>query len=437
MLRASLAACFLSLAFFACAATPDAVTPDGGRYYGPLVDGKLQGKGRIEWDNGSSYEGEFANGLMSGKGELRYANGRVYRGDFVRGQMQGNGRYETGDGEVYEGDFAKDTFTGKGIHRLPNGDVYEGHFVDWQYEGQGTLTYARPRADGRTKVSGIWHHGWLQNDPEEARTLANVETALYAQRRLLDKALASLEPRDPGRINLYLLAVAGDGSQEVFHREVEFVQRQFAERFGTAGRTVTLVNSRNTVGSLPMATTTSIGESLKAIAARMDVNEDILFLFMTSHGSREHGFYLNENGMNLPNLSPAALAKQLKDSGIRWKVVLVSACYSGTFIDPLQDGRTLVIAAARKDRTSFGCADENDFTYFGRAYFKESLPKAGSFQDAFQKAAGLVQEWELKDAANPQGAGKADKEDNRSYPQISSSPEIDARLKRWWAQLPH
>jgi hypothetical protein len=224
----------------------------------------------------------------------------------------------------------------------------------------------------------------------------------------------------------------------VFHREVAYVEKQFAERFGTSGRTVTLVNSRNTVGKLPLATTTSIGEALKAIGARMDVNEDILFLFMTSHGSREHGFYLNEKGMQLPNLSPAALAKQLDESGIRWKVVLVSACYSGTFIDPLQDGRTLVIAAARKDRTSFGCADENDFTYFGRAYFKESLPKAASFQDAFQKASGLVTEWELKDASGAQGQDKAvkDKDDNHSYPQISSSSEIDAHLKRWWAQLP-
>jgi hypothetical protein len=528
MLRNALLVSFLSLGVAAAAPAPDVITPDGGRYYGPLAAGKLQGRGRLEWDNGTYYEGSFADGLFSGhgryhfsngveyegefrqglfwgKGELRYANGRVYRGDFVRNELQGKGRLETPEGEAYEGDFAKDNFTGNGIYirkdgaryegefrnyvlngrgrltdkdgnvwegtfvdgepkgeakvvsalgvyeggvknwtyngkgvlKLRNGDVYVGYFEYGMYSGEGTLTYAKPKPDGRTKDSGVWRYGSLPDDAARAVTLTNVETALYTQRQLLDKALASLQPRAPGRINLYLLAVAGDGSQEVFRREVGYVQNEFAQRFGTAGRTVTLVNSRNTIGELPMATTTSIRESLKAIAARMDVNEDVLFLFMTSHGSRDHELSLTENGLQLRGLSAVALSRMLKDSGIRWKVVVVSACYSGGFIEPLQDGRTLVIAAARKDRTSFGCADENDFTYFGRAYFKESLPKAASFQDAFRMAAALVNEWEVKDASAAQGA-KVSKESeaNHSFPQISSSPEIDARLKRWWTQAP-
>lgn len=528
MPRTVIAVTLLSLALAAGAANPDAVTPDGGRYYGPLVAGKLQGQGRLEWDNGSYYEGRFANGLMSGRGkyrfpggetyegefreglfwgrgEMHYANGRTYRGDFVQGQLQGKGRMELPDGGAYEGDFAKDTFTGKGrytgkdgslyeggfrdyvfegpgrwtdaqrnfwegtftngvlegrgrsktfrgeyeggfkhssfdgkgVLKLPNGDVYEGEFADGMYNGQGTLTYARPKADGRKKDSGSWRYGSLQNDPERAKMLANVETALYSQRRLLDKALGSLEPGAPGRIDLYLLAVAGDGSQEVFRREVDYVQKEFADRFGTGGRTVALVNSRNTVASTPMATITSIRAALQAVAARMNVEEDVLFLFLTSHGSRDHEFYLNQNGLQLPSLRAATLAQLLKESGIRWKVVVVSACYSGGFIEPLQDGRTLIITAARKDRASFGCADENDFTYFGRAYFKESLPKATSFRDAFRKAEALVQEWEARDAgkAGPAAAvpGKM-ADDNRSFPQISGSPDIEERLERWWRQ---
>lgn len=505
MRRPALAVFLLSLAIAACAASPDAITPDGGRYYGPLVGGKLHGKGRLEWENGSFYEGGFANGLMSGHGEYHFSNGRVYRGDLVRGQLQGKGHLETPEG-VYEGDFSKDTFTGKGtftrkdgaryeggfrdyvfhgqgrlsdkqgnvwegtfvngqlegkgksstymgeyegefqqwsfngkgVLKRRNGDVYEGGFANGMYEGEGTLTYAKPQPDGRKKDTGVWRYGSLPNDPERAKIRTDVETALYSQRELLDKALASLKAREAGRINLYLLAVAGDGSQEVFHREVEYVEKEFAARFGTAGRTVALVNSRNTVATAPMATVTSVRKALKAIAARMDVNEDILFLFMTSHGSHDHEFYLNENGMQLQGLRAPVLAQLLKESGILWKVVVVSACYSGGFIDPLQDGRTLVITAARKDRTSFGCADENDFTYFGRAYFKESLPKASSFQDAFHHAEALVREWELKDSSQPaQTGGKSAKpsDENQSFPQISSTGAIDAHLKRWWAQF--
>ena len=104
---------------------------------------------------------------------------------------------------------------------------------------------------------------------------------------------------------------------------------------------------------------------------------------------------------------------------------MVSACYSGGFIDALHDERTLVITAARRDRRSFGCADENDFTHFGRAFFKESLPKAGSFQDAFRRADALIGEWERKEVP----------EDERSLPQLSTSSAIEIHLKRWWGQL--
>jgi hypothetical protein len=511
------------------AGTPDALTADGGRYYGPLVDGKLHGRGRIEWENGAFYEGEFANGLISGKGrmrfangnlyegeqrdglmsgrgrfevperevyegefkqdmfwgrgELRYQNGSSYRGEFVRSEFHGKGRYESPYGELYEGDFSKGEFTG-GRHTSKNGGRYEGEFHNWMFHGRGRFsdrdgevwegkfvegqlqgpgkasgrrgTYEGEFKDWRfhgkgrlrlpsgevyegTFVDGVYEGQRTHLQAERKQTRANVEVALYAQKELLDKALASLKPREPGKINLYLLTVAGDGSQEVFRREVDFVQGEFARRFDTAGRSVALVNSRNTAASAPMATVSSIRQALKAIAARMDREQDILFLFLTSHGSHDHELTLNQNGMDLQSLRAAELGALLKESGIRWKVVVVSACYSGGFIDPLQDERTLVITAARRDRRSFGCADENDFTYFGRAYFKESLPKSRSFVEAFRRAEALVRDWERKDAGDPAPAGSAAAktiEENQSLPQISNASAIDAHLKRWWAQSP-
>jgi hypothetical protein len=302
------------------------------------------------------------------------------------------------------------------------------------YEGEGTLTYAKPRPDGRTYDSGIWRFGMLPQEPDRKKIKSNAEVALYTQKELLNKSLASLKAREPGKINLYLLGVAGDGSQEVFRREVEFVQREFDRRFGTAGRSIMLVNSRETVASHPMATVTSIRKALKTIAARMDRKQDILFLFLTSHGSQDHELSLNQNGIELQGLRAAELAALLKESGIQWKIIVVSACYSGGFIDSLQDERTLIITAARRDRRSFGCADENDFTYFGRAFFKEALPKSGSFQEAFSTAKALVSDWERKDASGAASATAKMVDDNESIPQMSTTNTIDAHLKRWWAQ---
>ena len=436
-------------AAYAADGAPDATTPDGARYYGSLRNGKFEGHGKLEWDNGTVYEGNFQNGVFSGRGRLHAADGRSYNGEFARGQFDGRGRFEAPTGEIYEGDFVSGEFTGRGTYSRPDGARYRGEFVKWRlhgegrfvdpagniyegqfkdgaFEGQGTLTYAKARADGRAEVRGKWHEWRLVDDTDGSQGApadAFAETALYTQRRLLDEALDSLQPGRPGVIDMYVLAVGGDGSLEVFRREAEYVRADFDARFGTRGRSIALVNSRRSASSAPMATVLSITAALKTIAARMNRDEDILFLFMTSHGSREHELSLQSSSMKLRNLPARELGHLLKDSGIRYKVVVVSACYSGGFIEPLRDDGTLIITAARADRSSFGCVDENEFTYFGRAFFKEALPASRSFQDAFSRAEALVSEWERKDQPGQE----------RSLPQIYTTPAINAQLQRWWA----
>lgn len=434
---------------------------DGRRYRGRFEHGQFQGKGRFESAAHEIYEGEFDKGEFKGSGtyrqrdgahyEGRFLNwrphgpgrytdvmGNVYEGQFDKGQMNGAGRMIGKDGSRYEGEFKDWQFDGAGVLRQANGDAYKGKFAHGLYEGLGTLVYATPRADGRTQDSGVWHYGALPRDKDKRALQANVELALYKQRALLDAALSGLAPRDPARINMYLLAVAGDGTQEVFRREVEFVRKEFDRDFGTRGRSLALVNSRNTVTSAPMATITSIRESLEGIAARMDRDQDILFLFLTSHGSKDHELSLAQNNMELRNLPARELDSMLKKSGIKWKVVVVSACYSGGFIDAIKDAHTLVITAARRDRTSFGCADENDFTYFGRAFFKEALPRSNSFQDAYRQAEALVRTWESAESNRDKSAGKDEgetREASHSLPQMDNPPAVQAYLQRWWSQM--
>jgi len=110
---------------------------------------------------------------------------------------------------------------------------------------------------------------------------------------------------------------------------------------------------------------------------------------------------------------------------------VISACYSGGFIDSIRDDRTLIITAARHDRRSFGCADENDFTHFGRAFFKEALPQSKSFNDAFGKAESLIQEWEVKEFKAQDKTGESE----LSLPQIVSPQAIQKYLDRWWVQI--
>ena len=373
----------------------DAVSPDGGKYYGQVRGGIPHGKGRYVAPSGETYEGEFRNGELTGSGTYTRPDGGRYSGEFRNWKPNGKGRFVEPGGGVYEGDFKEGLYDGQGTLRLPSGEV----------------------------LAGKWRQGSYFDEAEYRKAVLNVEAALYRQRPLLDAALAALEPSRLGKISLYLLAIGGDGSQEVFRREVEFVRGQFDRDFGTRGRSVALFNSRNTADSAPMATVTSIREALRAIAAKMDRDNDILFVYLTSHASKEHELKLHQNHMLLRGLRPAELAELLKEPGIRWKVVVVSACYAGAFTEPLKDERTMVIAASRQDRQSFGCADANDFTYFGRAFFKEALAASKSFDEAFVKAEALVGEWE-----------KRDKTEEASLPQMHNPRAISDHLRRWWPQ---
>jgi hypothetical protein len=459
-------------------------TPNGDVYSGELRQGWYHGQGELREHDGSVYRGSFERGRMHGTGRLE-SRGGVYEGQFVQGEFTGNGVHVDQTGTRHEGQFLKWTLHGpgkvidqagttyegifengqltqearvsrpdgeyvgqlqnwrahgKGELRYANGDRYVGQFEFGTFHGEGVFTYAKPLPDGRTEDSGRWRFGRssAQDERQQQQAKANAEAALYTQKDLLSQTLARLGEPEAGAINMYLLAIAGDGSQEVFRREVEFVRNQFDSEFGTKGRSVALINSRGTVGETPLATITAIRQSIAAIASKMDRERDILFVFITSHGSENRRISLALPGLDLPELRAAELAQILKDAAVRWKVVVLSACYSGGFIEDLRGPGTMILTAARHDRQSFGCADENEFTYFGRAFFKESLSKSSSFQSAFEQASKLIAAREQEDASNrPAMQSKAGERnlDLDSLPQIESSEEIEEHLAKWWAQV--
>ena len=139
---------------------------------------------------------------------------------------------------------------------------------------------------------------------------------------------------------------------------------------------------------------------LTCIAELASVAAKVLLLLMTSHG--EPGSF----GLRLPSevvtqLTPQEVAAVLDREGIKNRVVIVSACYSGTFVPPLANDNTIVLTASDAKSTSFGCAPERDWTYFGDALFRQSLRPGRDFQRAFDNARVLIQGWELMDRARP------------------------------------
>jgi hypothetical protein len=247
---------------------------------------------------------------------------------------------------------------------------------------------------------------WVRYDAGAERAAAAApaitdERHFHRQQKILDEALARLAPERPGVEDLYFVGVAPYASQDVFARELASVRRLFDERFGTAGRSIALVNSPSTLSDAPFATATNLRAVLERVGRLMNPEEDVLFLFITTHGDERHELAFELPPLALQQLTPTALARKLHDSGIKWKVLVVSACYSGGFVEPLKDANTVVITAADATSTSFGCAAGRDFTYFGRAYFGEALGRTFSFTEAFEAARASVGEQERAEHLAP------------------------------------
>ena len=257
----------------------------------------------------------------------------------------------------------------------------------------------------------------------EMRASPVSEEALYQQPRALARTLEGIAPGRPGKIDLYYLGFGGYASQDVFLREIRSVDKLMREGFGTEKRSASLLNNQKTVLDLPVASVTSLRETLKRIGQVMNRDEDILFLYLTSHGSADHRFSLEFWPISFNELTPPVLKKALDDSGIRWRVVVVSACYSGGFVEPLKNDHTIVISAAAADRKSFGCSNEADWTYFGRAFFEQSLHEHPRLGEAFANARMLIEAREKETGMEP-----------HSNPQIAAGALMTEKWEAFLAQ---
>ncbi len=392
-------------------------------YSGTFVEGQLSGQG-VWVDGEQRYEGQFLNWKFHGEGVYSDPSG-TYSGQFVNGAYHGKGEYISSFGDKYLGDFANGNFHGKGELVSDIGDRYNGGFEYGRKHGKGVLQYSEA-LDGIEEVKGEWAYGRLikANHPElVVRKNDLVEYALYNQLNMVKQNVSQLEPQDPEAIDLYFVGVAGDGSQGVFRREVNFVKNYFDNNYYTQGYSVNLINSSLDYDKTPLATVTSIKETLTAVAEKMDSEQDILFVYFTSHGSKDFKLHLSQPGLDLAPLSADALAEILKALPVRNKVVVISACYSGGFVKTVKTDTTLVITAASADKASFGCSDRSQMTYFGEAFFKDSLPQSDSFVDAFYRARDIVRGREAKEGFE------------NSNPLIFKPKGIVEQLGKWREQL--
>lgn len=254
----------------------------------------------------------------------------------------------------------------------------------------------------------------------EDHTPVDVEALYAAQGRLMGEQVAALAPQRAGEPDVFALALGGTADQSVFLTEVESVSGILDAQYGAGSRTLRLANSQDQPTRYPMANRANLARALAEIGQRQGP-EDVAFLFLTSHG-RKNLLSLNFDAAGTTDLTAAEFGEMLDASRIGPAVIVVSACFSGSFIDEIESADRLVITAARGDRSSFGCRDGAEWTEFGQSFFDRALRGEADPRKAFLLAAEDVARKEAVDGLTP------------SLPQISEGAEIGAVLDRMLAR---
>lgn len=198
--------------------------------------------------------------------------------------------------------------------------------------------------------------------PAEAANLA----------RLMGDALESLQPQRPGQLDVYVIS-AGLWGDAVFENEASQAGEILSDQFGAEGRSIVLSAGGLPQRAYPAGTPANLSASIGQIGSLIDPNEDMVVVFLTSHGSPDGSVAIRENNRLNSAIRATHLRDMLNAANIRNRIVIVSACYSGAWVAPFADDNTIVLTAAQFDRTSFGCQPQRDWTFFGDALFARGL----------------------------------------------------------------
>ena len=287
---------------------------------------------------------------------------------------------------------------------------------------EGSLRHRRLRAvaGGLLLIAPLWlsqllgpQHSWWQDDETtEDNPIASPasEAVLATQDYLLDHMLDDLADEREDVTDLYFVAFAPDARHDGFRVDVEAAQQAMDDHWGTAGRSLVLVNNPRTVAEYPFASVTYLRKSLEEIGDIIDADQDIAMFYLAGSAGSDHALRAVHPPLDLVSLTPAALRKMLDDADIKYRVIVVSACYSGAWVDQLKDDYTAIVASSAAGTRDAACEGGDAATRFGAAFFAQGMARVSDLELAVAEARKAL----------PATAAK---------PVVWVGPEVKARLQ--------
>lgn len=194
-----------------------------------------------------------------------------------------------------------------------------------------------------------------------------------------------------------IVLVAADNAEPVFDNAVEALARQFLER-GVPAANIHRLSASNEPGDSSIEPS-SAERLLRRIASLPARRRQRCLVFITSHGKENEGVWLAHDR---DFLVPEALARALSGGCARTPtVVVVSACYSGSFAKgAMRAPNHILFTAARRDRPSFGCQADRTYTFFDECLIA-ALPRSPTWRAVYADTVGCVDRMERELRAVP------------------------------------
>ena len=264
----------------------------------------------------------------------------------------------------------------------------------------------RALAIGYTDVA--WYRGGVQSWIVAGLPVAQsrLAAAIYDADQELDivlrqeaelAALAKPDRRLP-RLDVrrwHAFLIAAHDREPVFHQGINRIASLLARAGVRPEDTGWLSSAANDESRLPTR------DNLETLFAprRMGRN-DGCFVYLTSHGD-QNGIEIIA-GRDKYALAPAELGRLLdRACGQAPTIVVVSACYSGVYLDRAMLGpHRILLTAARRDRASFGCSADFEFTFYD-ACFIENFEGAGGWAELARRLSICVRNREAETRLEP------------------------------------
>ena len=161
----------------------------------------------------------------------------------------------------------------------------------------------------------------------------------------------------------HAIMVSGDDSIRNFDNSRDALGELFVAK-GLAAENQHHLNSQFSLEAKPpadQATLQALALSFTQLNIRPE--QDACLFYVSSHGKQGDGVYMKR--VHDGQLTPAQLNTALNwTCGTAPTVVMVSACYSGQFIQPLRADNRIIMTAASAQRPSFGCSEAQEYTFW-------------------------------------------------------------------------